>query len=227
MRTTPRFDAINLLAKIHARLENWSAALPLWQECHRQQPHNPVIEMALQRANLEMQIDAAGMPSKVERVVRSGGGGGSDDADDPSAGLGNGDSPADDCPAQSASEAKARGLKDLAEDAFHRMDTRRALLLLGEAIGMAPHLADLWSLRSRVYEGIHRYKDALSDAQVSSAHFFPSISVRCACDLHAPFRFETRRFRKAPLLGAMRPKRTRFTWKYTNATLLLSSQELR
>jgi len=159
------FDAINLLAKIHARLENWSAALPLWQECHRQQPHNPVIEMALQRANLEMQIDAAGMPSKVERVVRSGGGGGSDDADDPSAGLGNGDSPADDCPAQSASEAKARGLKDLAEDAFHRMDTRRALLLLGEAIGMAPHLADLWSLRSRVYEGIHRYKDALSDAQ--------------------------------------------------------------
>jgi tetratricopeptide (TPR) repeat protein len=67
------------------------------------------------------------------------------------------------------SERKARSLKALAEEAFYRMHSGRALLLLGEALGLAPHLADLWSLRSRVYEGLHRYADALADAQASLA----------------------------------------------------------
>jgi len=68
---------------------------------------------------------------------------------------------------QTENERKARALKSLAEAAHARVGHGHALLLLGEALAMAPQLADLWAMRSRVYEGVHRYSDALSDAQVS------------------------------------------------------------
>jgi hypothetical protein len=235
--TTPqRFDATDLLAKIYARLGDWRSAVPLWEECRRQQPHNPAIEMALQRAKIELDLADEPIPGGGTGAVSGGGseagsvpagstaaggvpGGGTsgrgDDADDPAAGIGadptpyappsvsgrnggcsNGihspsppgrsaapppsvsDPPTSvSDPPPSVSERKARALKALAEDAYDRMHSGRALLLLGEALGMAPHLPDLWSLRSRVYEGLHRYSDALADAQVRHAHPPPSLCV--------------------------------------------------
>jgi len=49
------------------------------------------------------------------------------------------------------------------------MDMWRAQSLLAEAIGLCPTMATLWSNRSRVFEQIHRYDEALSDAQEAIA----------------------------------------------------------
>lgn len=185
---------------MYARLGDWRSAAPLWEECRRQQPHNPAIELALQRAKVELDLPDEPVPVWGTDGVIQGGvsGGGGDaaghDADDPAAGLGTDPAlsvhappsvsgggghpvPPSGGPAgapPSVSERKARSLKALAEEAFDRMHSGRALLLLGEALGLAPHLADVWSLRSRVYEGLHRYSDALADAQASPTHAPPT-----------------------------------------------------
>jgi len=97
---TYRFDATDLLARTHARLGDWAAALPLWQECARQQPHNPAIELALQRAAVETEppppvfpeTGAAEPPPASYPGYPGGRGGGipagDDDDDDPTAGVG-------------------------------------------------------------------------------------------------------------------------------------------
>ena len=54
-------------------------------------------------------------------------------------------------------------LKDLATRSMQGMDHWRAQSLLAEAIGLCPTMATLWSNRSKCFEQIHRYDEALSD----------------------------------------------------------------
>lgn len=77
------FDGLDLCAKVHARLGDWKAALPLWEECHSQQPHNPAIEMALERARVEVAPPEEQQREASDAAPRSGGGDDDDDEQQP------------------------------------------------------------------------------------------------------------------------------------------------
>ena len=169
------FDGMNLCAKVYACLGDWRAAIPLWEACHAQQPMNPHIVRDLERARVEIPPEAV--------AGGSDGGGKRQDRDAAGNGAGAASAPQhfsdsrvteqadDDGAARELSEVerKATALKDLANESMEVCDHWRANQLLTEAIEMAPHMAVLWSNRSRGYEATHKYEEALADAQEAIA----------------------------------------------------------